>query len=83
MKKLHLLLIAFLAISFNFLSSCDVEPELPESPTITFTQPTTASVQVYKGDSYTFEGTVKADPSSSLSEIKFFNGATEYATPHF
>lgn len=77
MKKLNFLFIAILAVAAGLMSSCSNSTDAA-APTITFTSPSTDSVEVTKGDAYTFKGTVTADVEAELTEIHFFNGADEF-----
>lgn len=76
MKKLNLLFVALIAVAAGFLTSCDTSTDTV-APTITFTTPSADADTIFKGESYTFKGTVTADAEAALTEIKFFDGATE------
>lgn len=79
MKRLSLLFVAILAVAAGLFTSCDTSET--QGTEVTFTMPDSTmdyADTVYVGESYTFEGTATTDVEYSITEMAYFNGATEY-----
>lgn len=64
-----------MALTAGFLSSCK-QPEV-YNPEVTFSKPAGTTLEVFVGDSYTFEGKVTVAVEVTLTDVRFFIGADE------